>query len=214
MPSDWGEYYSQRGVSVGRMLGNLAAHRELFEAILALKPKKILEVGSGSGSMCTFLSWLGYDVLSVDNDKRVLADAAEFTKKLNGRCRYAYADAFVLSDALHGEKFDIAFSQGFFEHFSDVQIEKLVDEQLKVAEHVVFSMPSYYYPHLDFGNERLMRLEQWRSILAKYNILSLVSYSPRLRGIKGLLVDLFTRPWKFLPWRQRAHLLVVLTAKK
>lgn len=199
MISNWGAYYTQKKVSVGSFLRNLSGHQELFEAIIAAEPKKIIEVGSGSGAMCTFLSWLGYDVLSVDNDEKVLSDAAAFTKKWNGRCRYAAADAFSLSKDIQEKDFDVAFSQGFFEHFSDEQIRQLIDEQLAVASRVIFSVPSYYYRTRDFGNERLMYVNEWASILSKYSVVSILPYHPKLRGIKSLMADLFTKPWQLFP---------------
>lgn len=113
--NEWGEYYKNE-VSLGRFLGNLASHKELFETVTAGSPEKILEVGSGSGSMGIFLSWLGYDVVSVDNDARVLESAERFTKKMNGVCRYKQANAFSLEKDLQ-ERFDVVFSQGFLSIF-------------------------------------------------------------------------------------------------
>lgn len=211
--SDWGVYYRDKKISIPSFLGNLYSHKELFDLMMGLEPKRILEVGSGSGSMCTFLSWFGYDVVSIDNDKQVLADSEFLTKKWNGSCKYMYAEAFSLSKTFKNREFDIAFSQGFFEHFSNVDIEKLIDEQLLVAKNVVFSVPSYYYRRLDFGNERLMLEDDWRKILSKYNIVSISLYHNKLRGIKSLIIDVFTQPWRLFPWQQPEHLLVNLTSK-
>ncbi len=205
--TEWGEYYKNK-VSISRFLGNLSSHKELFEMILAdSTPKKILEIGSGSGSMSTFLSWLGNDVLSIDNDQQVLEHARQFTQKMNGSCRYKIADAFSLKQDL-GEEFDVVFSQGFFEHFSDKEINKLLDQQLLVSHRVVFSVPSYYYGVHDYGNERLLLTEGWRHILTKYNVVSITPYHLRLRGVRGLAHDLITAPWRFLPWRQYSQILV------
>lgn len=210
---DWGEYYRNKKLSISSFLNNLNSHKEMFDLIFSLNPKKIIEVGSGSGSMCIFLSWFGFDVLSVDNDQKVLDDASELTKRWHGSSRYAYADAFSLSKSFKSKEFDLAFSQGFFEHFNNEQIEKLVDEQLTIATNVIFSVPSYYYRRLDFGNERLMLEKDWRVILAKYNIVSITMYHNKLRGVKALLLDLFTGPWRLYPWKQPEHLLIHLTSK-
>lgn len=208
---DWGTFYTKKEITLSRVLDNLASHKELFERIIISNPSKILEVGSGSGSMPTFLSWLGYDVTSIDNDRQVLTNADIFTKKWNGRCSYKYADAFTLTKSFKPNTFDVAFSQGTLEHFSDEQIKLLIDQQLSIARRVIFSVPSYYYRRLDYGNERLMTERQWRAILNKYQIVFLVLYAPKQRGIKSLLQDFFTQPWRLLPWRQPVQLLVEVT---
>lgn len=205
---NWGDFYTKRKINIGRFLNNLASHKELFESILKDSPRKILEVGSGSGAMCTFLSWLGLDVVSIDNDNKVLVDSENFTKSWNGKCEYKFADAFNLHSYFGVDEFDISFSQGFFEHYSDEQIVHLIDEQLIVSKTVLFSVPSYYYRRLDFGNERLMREDDWRGILSKYKNISIKYYHPKLRGIKVLIMDLVTQPWRLFPWVQPEHLLI------
>ena len=186
---------------------SLAGHAPLFDGIIECEPRRILEVGSGTGIMPTFLSWLGYDLSSVDNDREVLAQAEKLTDKLHGKCSYAYGDAFDLLAVFPKDSFDAVFSQGFFEHFSDDQIRALIRQQLAVSRTVIFSVPSRYYRVLDFGNERLLSERDWRMILKPFSVRYVTGYHPRLRGIKSLVRDSI-RPWRLMPWRQPEHWLI------
>ena len=53
------------------------------------------------------------------------------------------------------------------EHFDDAAIAALLNEQLRVADSVVFSVPSDHYPRQDVGNERLMSPAAWEQILTE-----------------------------------------------
>jgi len=136
--------------------------------------------------------WAGlfamYYVEVVDNDKQVLERATLLNKTMNGNAKFIYCDAFGLSNSFLTGEFDVVFSQGFFEHFNDVQIRQLLDEQLKMAKTVMFSVPSKYYGYLDFGNERLLTVEEWKNILDGYKLDALFGYGEQF---STMLVRLF-----------------------
>lgn len=206
--ASWDSYYEKKPLTVGRYLASLAGHAPLFDAIAECRPGKILEVGSGTGAMCTFLSHLGYEVTSLDNDAKVLERAKRFSDDMRGHCRFVQGDAAQLSKLFSSGAFDVAFSQGFFEHFSDVEIRAFVREQLAAASTVIFSVPSKYYGTQDYGNERLLLVEDWRNILCQFNIRFARSYHRKLRGMKSLAKDAVFRPWRLVPWEQQEHILV------
>jgi ubiquinone/menaquinone biosynthesis C-methylase UbiE len=87
------------------------------------------------------------------------------------------ADAFNLP--FDDDSFDVCFSQGFFEHFADDDIRKLLWEQLRVSRKVLFSVPSFWYPRQDFGDERLMKKEDWLRILSEFKVEKASYYSGR-----------------------------------
>jgi SAM-dependent methyltransferase len=182
----WHEYYREK-LTIPQFLTNLNAHSILFEKITEENPNrmKVLEVGVGTGSMSIFLSWLGYEVVGIDNNKKVLEQAKRNVKRFNGKVKLVLCDAFFLSEKF-GDEFDVAFSQGLLEHFNDEEISSLVDEQLKVAKTVYFSVPSYFYPQQDFGNERLMTVEEWKTILKKFNLNFIDYYLPSIVWLKKI----------------------------
>lgn len=66
-------------------------------------------------------------------------------------------------------------------------MHKLIDEQLRVAKKVVFSVPSKFYRIRDFGNERLLMIKKWGNILKNYEIEAMIPYYYR-RLKKNLLL--------------------------
>jgi len=114
--------------------------------------------------MSTFVSYLRpVQTVSVDIDADVLKGGKKTASRFHGRVAFARADAFRLP--YRDRAFDVAFSQGFFEHFSDAEIAALLREQARVAKRVVFSVPNATYGRRDFGNERLMTRTEWDRIL-------------------------------------------------
>src|SRR5688572_6010205 len=164
---DWNSYY-QENLNLPGILGNLHAHRDFLNHLISSKPHRILEIGSGSGAMSIFLSWLGFEVVSIDLDPKVIDKAKEENTRWNGRATFEVADTFALPYL--DQSFDIIFHQGLLEHFSDSEIRKMLTEQLRVAEKVVFSVPNHNYPRKDFGNERLMTKREWEQILSPFRI--------------------------------------------
>lgn len=159
----WSEYYPEVE-SVNRYLGNLFTHREFLDEIVKLHPKRVLEVGAGPAGMSVLLSQLGIEVVSLDNDPAVLKVAEATRQRFGGRNELKFGDAFQLPFA--DNSFDLVFHQGLLEHFSNEDVHRLLDEQLRVAPVVLASMPNSRYPRLDFGNERLMNRSQWEQVLA------------------------------------------------
>lgn len=182
----WGEFYSDPA-SDEDFAHNITIHDIFLAAVMKDKPKKLIEIGSGSGTMAAFLSLKADTVVSIDNDDKVLKTAIDNSKKFNGKAEFKKDDAFNLS--FKENSFDVAFSQGFFEHFSDDDIRKLIKEQLRVARKVVFSVPTVYYRHRDFGNERLLSMRAWRNILKGFKVVD-DRYYMYMRRKKNFLLKL------------------------
>ena len=171
----WGKFYS-KSYDLDYLIRNVSCHREMFDLVYEEKPKKILEVGSGTGSMSTFLSYLGYEVISLDNDSKVLSKAKNLARKLNGKVKFILNDAFNIP--FGDNYFDLVFHQGLLEHFSDAHIYKLLDEQLRVAKAIVLSVPNNLHGHQDFGDERLLPNSFWDKLLkSRYKLLVSLSYN-------------------------------------
>lgn len=173
----WEKYYDQR-VTIPKLLSNLYGQKEFLAEIVARAPGKVLEVGAGTGAMSIFLAWLGFNVVSIDTNEEVVKNARQTTSRLNAKVNFQVADTLKLPYL--DQSFDIIFHQGLLEHFSDEDISKILDEQLRVAPVVVLSVPNHRYPRRDFGNERLMNKNQWDKILSRYNIVVSKYYSPKI----------------------------------
>jgi SAM-dependent methyltransferase len=176
---NWQQYYEERPVSLERLVNDIWDHKPFLVEITssAKKNKEILEVGSGSGALSIFLSHLGYKIISIDNDEEVLNIARRNNAYLNGKVTFKKADAYRLP--FKDNSFDLCFSQGFFEHFNDDDIRKLLREQLRVAKAIIFSVPAFWYPKQDFGDERLMKKEDWSEILSQFKVEEAAYYAGR-----------------------------------
>jgi len=93
---------------------------------------------------------------------------------LKGRVLYSISDATNLP--FKNKDFDLVFSQGFFEHFGDKKIRRLIKEQLRISNTVVLSVPNENYSHKDLGDERLMPKTDWERILSPFNIVISKNY--------------------------------------
>lgn len=183
MAKNWGQFYSKL-TDFDFLVQNANCHLPFFKSILNENPKRILEIGAGTGSMSIFLSYLGIEVTTLDNDRLVLKNAQALSKKYNGKTKFVFGDGFKMKHKANS--FDVCFHQGLLEHFSDEDIYRLLDEQLRVAKFAVLSVPNNLYPKQDFGDERLMSKEEWEKLLLKkYQIIESFEYNPFTKIILG-----------------------------
>lgn len=173
---DWEQYYRERPASLERFINDIWDHKPFLIEITSTEQggQKMLEVGSGGGILSIFLSQLGHDIVSIDNDEGVLNITKQNNANLNGRVTFKRADAYNLP--FKDGSFNVCFSQGFFEHFDDDDIRRLLKEQLRVSKTVIFSVPTFWYPQKEFGDERLMKKEDWLKILFKFKVDKAVYY--------------------------------------
>lgn len=169
----WGDFYKTEN-TMEDFIGNIANHSTFLNEIFNEKPKKILEVGSGSGTLSIFLSYFNSRVTSVDSNEKVLELAKKHDKIFNGKVNFIKQNAFKLG--FRSNSFDLVCHQGFLEHFSDEEIIKLLEEQLRVAPIVVFGVPNNHYGHKDLGDERLLSKKEWEKILSKFNLTESKNY--------------------------------------
>jgi SAM-dependent methyltransferase len=112
--------------------------------------------------------------VSIDNDPAVLRNARQFFDEVDADVWLVRGDALNLP--FGNAVFEAVFSQGLLEHLSDTDMTRVLEEQLRVGEHVYASVPSFYYPHAGrfgpglIGNERLMTTRQYLKILSRFRV--------------------------------------------
>jgi SAM-dependent methyltransferase len=160
--SDWSRFRVE-AITPQTFIKRNLIHVDLLRAALRRARGSVLEIGAGSGAQSALLSRLGPRVVTVDNDARILAIARHNLRRYGRDVRPILGDAFALP--FRASTFGVAMSQGLLEHFTDNEIAKLLNEQLRVARSVVFSVPSHNYPRQDVGDERLMPPLRWEEIV-------------------------------------------------
>ena len=173
---DWEQFYKEKPLSLERYINNIWEHKSLLIEVVS-NGRNILEVATGTGNLSIFLSHFGHNVVSVDNNDGVLKMAQHNCANIKGEVIFKKTDAFNLP--FKDDSFDVSFSQGFVEHFADDDIRKLVEEQLRVSRNVLLSVPSFWYPIQDFGDERLMKKEDWMKILSDFKLEKVSYYGER-----------------------------------
>ncbi len=185
----WGHYYDF-DMTWPMHVKNALNHLPMLLELRRLRPQSILEVGSGTGSLAVCSSYFCRGVVSLDLSEQVLERAARNNHRFHGRARFVAGDAFTLSEH-RDQSFDVAVSQGFFEHFDDDAIVALMEQQLRVARYMVLSVPNAAYGKQDRGDERLLTSAAWQAIIARggfrvvrsseYHLLNRRTLTPRGR---------------------------------
>lgn len=110
-------------------------------------PARLLELGAGTGGLCTALALAGYDVAAVEPDKRgVAASRLRARRYPDARIRVeeGIAEALPFDDA----SFDVVLSTQVLEHVPDVAAA--ARECLRVLAPgglTIHFMPNYAFPH-------------------------------------------------------------------
>lgn len=164
---------------------NITSHRQFLDRVSSeANGGTILEAGCGSSTLSIHLSTRGHGhVVAVDADDTVLQSAQRYNALLGGQVAYTRADIRQLP--FRDGEFGVAFSQGVLEHFSDREIRQMVREQLRVAKCVLVSVPSRFYRARDLGNERLLTVDEWKTILREFDVIR-GEYYCSLRKAKNL----------------------------
>lgn len=65
------------------------------------------------------------------------------------------------------EKYDVCYSIGILEHYSDNEIIDLINKQISISEYVIFEIPTKYFDEDKkmCGNERYLSLHYWRKLI-------------------------------------------------
>lgn len=129
---------------------------------------KIIELGSGTGILALYISTFGKEVSALDKDMDMIKLSKKyFYKKFkNNNIKYIYSD---IENFCTSEKYDVCYSIGLLEHYSDEEIINLINKQLEISEFVIFGIPTKYFDENKkmYGNERYLPIKYWRKIIKK-----------------------------------------------
>lgn len=181
--SDWKEFFDKINFTFFR---TSSIQKKYIETIVKYTKKciarpfgrmdwekvKIMEIASGSGYTSAVLADLlkreNVEVIFSDLDERLVKDAEKKFGALGITGKTV--DAFNLP--YNDNALDIIFHQGFLEHFSDMDIISLLQEQSRVAPYVIFDVPNGRRrdKSQEYGNERFLMPREWANLVYRANL--------------------------------------------
>lgn len=132
------------------------------------KENKLIESGSGTGVLSTYMASLGYDVIGIDIDEDILKLSKRIAKSYNSKNKPTFENKSIFELDYQGNYFDVSFSNGVLEHFNDEQIVDTLKQQMKIAKIVIFGIPTKYFNKEEamYGDERYKNNKFWRNLIS------------------------------------------------
>lgn len=133
------------------------------------KDNKLLEAGSGTGVLSTYMASLGYDVVGIDIDEDILNLSKKIAKEYGTKNKPNFIKKSIFELDYNEKYFDVSFSNGVLEHFDDNQIVDTLKQQMKVSNYVIFGIPTKYFNQEEamYGDERYMDYRFWRNLISE-----------------------------------------------
>lgn len=174
MKKTWYEIYideiNEKGSISNYVNDKIKTKKNLIDLINKYSPnKKIIEAGSGTGILSTYLASLGFDSVAIDIDKDILNLSKKIANEYGAKNKSKFMIDSILKLNYKDKEFDVSFSNGVLEHFSDKEIIKTIKKQLKIANTVIVGIPTKYFDDNEamYGDERFLKLKFWREIISQ-----------------------------------------------
>jgi len=111
----------------------------------APKGSSLIELGCGSALLAILLSSMGYEVMGIDNDPRVIEIAKRDNERLGGHVKIELMDLFEAPRRI-GRVFDLAYCYGVIEHFRGEKLLEAVRVHGELAKKTMFVVPTHDDP--------------------------------------------------------------------
>lgn len=135
------------------------------------KNKKIMEAGCGTGIISTYMASIGYDVYEVDINNKILNLAKEISLNYIKKGTPTFIQKDLLKLDFKENEFDVIFSNGVLEHFSDNEIKRILKLELEQASYVIVGIPTKFFNDDEalHGDERFLEINHWRNLFKEVN---------------------------------------------
>jgi len=155
----WDEYF----------LSKMKLKKRFLDLVIkySVTGKPILECGAGTGKSSAFLASLGFDVYAIDLEPAMVEQAKELSDSISPHNPVKVSQGNIMNIPFNNKYFSVAHSSGVLEHFKDSKIVEIINEQIRVADTIVFSVPSPYFEKKMMGDERFMLRNKWRKIISQ-----------------------------------------------
>lgn len=165
------------------------------------KNNKLLEAGSGTGVLSTYMASLDFDVTGIDIDKDILGLSRKIAKSYPSKNKPKFIKKSIFELDYDDNYFDVSFSNGVLEHFNDDEIIDTLKQQMRVSKYVIFGIPTKYFNREEamYGDERYMDYTFWRDLIKKSGGKILEEKSMHYMSFRKRLVNFkkYFRPYPF-----------------
>lgn len=164
--------------------------------------KKIIESWSGTGVLSTYMAFIGYGAVGIDIDKKILFLSKKIAKKYNSKKKPNFINKSIFKLDYEKNSFDVSFSNGVLEHFTDEEIINTLKQQMNIAKIVIFGIPTKYFNQEEamYGDERYMNYKFWRNLINKANGIILEEKSMHYMNYKKRMLN-FRKYFRPYPYR-------------
>lgn len=175
--NNWGIIYQKdidkKGGNIPYILNKINKKKKLINLVKKYATNNIVECGSGTSVLSMHLSSLGYNVVAIDIEDDVIKLskklANDYFKKTKNKGKLKFEKKSIFNLNYKKDEFDVAFSNGVLEHFTDEEIIKTIKQQLYISKTLIIGIPTKYFESKEakYGNERVLPLSYWRNLIKK-----------------------------------------------
>lgn len=162
----------KKGGNVPYIINKISKKKKLIDLVQKYSNnKKIIECGSGTSVLSIYLSSIGYNVKCVDIEEDVIKLSQELSndyfKYINKKGKIEFKKQSIFNLKYKRDEFDVAFSNGVLEHFTDEEIINTLKQQLYISKTLIVGIPTKYFESKEakYGNERVLPLSYWRKLI-------------------------------------------------
>ncbi len=156
--------------------------------------KPVLECGAGTGKFAVYLASLGLNSYAMDLEKAMVEQAEQLSTSISPNNPVKVLQGDISNIPFEDKFFSVTHSSGVFEHYSDLKIEELINEQLRVSDICIFSVPTKYFEKKMLGNERFMTRKQWREIISQSNAKIIKETGYHYKTLGKRILDILKKP--------------------
>ena len=160
--------------------------------------KPVLECGAGTGKFSAYLASKGVKAYAIDLEKAMVEQAKEISNKITPQNRVNVIQGDIRKIPFDNKYFSVTHSSGVMEHYSDNEIIEIINEQLRVSDVCVFSVPTKYFEKKMLGNERFLSRKKWREIINKSNAIIIKETGYHYKTLYNRFIDILKNPRKII----------------
>ena len=156
--------------------------------------KPILECGCGTGKTSIYLANIGLKAYAMDIEEEMVKQTIKKFKEMGSIGFLKTIKGDIKKIPFTNNFFSVTHSSGVLEHFSDEEIVDIINEQLRVSDICIFSVPTSYFDKKMLGNERFLSRKQWRKIILKSNAKIIKESGYHYKTLKNRIIDILKKP--------------------